>query len=315
MEYYVAVTDNAWFRFLAQLQPDEVNFWRPGGGTFRVVRPGAPFLFKLHSPLNYITGGGFFIRYTTLPLSLAWEAFGEKNGASALTELYEQIRRYRASRELTPPDPEIGCVILAQPFFFREDEWIPAPQDWHPSIVQGKRYDTRDPVGAKIWDQVRSRLGQYDALFTPAEKQPQTPAVGETRERYGAEVLTRTRLGQGAFRVLVTDAYGRRCAVTGERTLPVLQAAHIKPYTESGPHRVDNGLLLRADLHILFDRGYVTVTRDLRVEVSHRIREDFENGEHYYAMHGRELAVVPRRRHDRPSSEFVEWHNQRRFLG
>jgi len=91
---------------------------------------------------------------------------------------------------------------------------------------------------------------------------------------YGSPYLVRPRLGQGAFRVLVIDAYQRRCAITGERTLPVLQAAHIKPHASSGPHEVRNGLLLRADLRILFDRGYVTVTPDLRVEVSRRIRED-----------------------------------------
>ena len=51
----------------------------------------------------------------------------------------------------------------------------------------------------------------------------------------------------------MTDAYERRCAVTGEKTLPVLEAAHIRPYALLGPHRVNNGLLLRSDLHKLFD--------------------------------------------------------------
>ncbi|MBI4737648.1 MAG: HNH endonuclease, partial [candidate division NC10 bacterium] len=40
--------------------------------------------------------------------------------------------------------------------------------------------------------------------------------------------------------------------VTGEKALPVLQAAHIRPVTKEGPHRVDNGLLLRSDSHALF---------------------------------------------------------------
>ena len=69
--------------------------------------------------------------------------------------------------------------------------------------------------------------------------------------RYGSASMVFPRLGQGSFRVLVTDAYGRQCAATGERTLPVLQAAHIHPYAVGGPHRVDNGLLLRSDLHTL----------------------------------------------------------------
>ena len=51
-----------------------------------------------------------------------------------------------------------------------------------------------------------------------------------------------SRLGQGAFRVVVTEAYHRRCAISGEKTLPVLEAAHIKPYTQEGPHEISNGL-------------------------------------------------------------------------
>ena len=97
----------------------------------------------------------------------------------------------------------------------------------------------------------------------------------------------------GGFRLLVTDVYQRRCAVTLERTLPALEAAHIRPYADGGTHEVSNGLLLRRDIHSLFDAGYVTVTPDLRFEVSRRIREEFENGRHYYALHGQRLNPPP----------------------
>ena len=115
--------------------------------------------------------------------------------------------------------------------------------------------------------------------------------------------------------MLVTDAYRRRCAVTLERTLPVLQAAHIRPYSELGPHAIENGLLLRSDLHTLFDRGYFTVTPDLRVEVSGRLKEEFENGREYYRHHGERLAIVPGAPHERPAAEFLRWHNEHRYLG
>ncbi|OPX87215.1 MAG: hypothetical protein A4E53_02593 [Pelotomaculum sp. PtaB.Bin104] len=73
---YVGVTDGNWYTFLAEKQPDEVNFWQPGGRqAFRVLKPNELFLFKLHSPLNYIAGGGFFVRHAFLPVSLAWDAF------------------------------------------------------------------------------------------------------------------------------------------------------------------------------------------------------------------------------------------------
>jgi putative restriction endonuclease len=112
----------------------------------------------------------------------------------------------------------------------------------------------------------------------------------------------------------VTDAYERRCAISGERTLPVLQASHIKPYGK-GPNRVDNGLLLRSDLHILFDRGYITVTPTLAVEVSTRIKEEFENGRDYYKHHGNQLLVMPATSIDRPNSGFLKWHNETVFRG
>lgn len=137
----------------------------------------------------------------------------------------------------------------------------------------------------------------------------------EEPSRYGKESTIHPRLGQGASRIMVTDAYQRRCAVTGEKTLPVLDAAHIKPYTMDGPHQANNGILLRKDLHTLYDRGYITITEDYRIEVSKRLNEDYGNGKEYYAMHGHELKVVPDNIRDRPSKEFIRWHNENVFLG
>jgi putative restriction endonuclease len=124
----------------------------------------------------------------------------------------------------------------------------------------------------------------------------------------------RQRLGQGAFRVLVTDVYQRRCAVTAEKALPVLQAAHIRPVAREGPHRVDNGLLLRSDIHALFDQGYVTVTPDLRFLVGRRLKQDFDNGEPYYALSGRAIRV-PDGEEDRPGRDFLEWHADTVYRG
>ena len=170
MKFYIGVTDNQWYRFLAERQPDEVNFWRPGGGSFKAVDEGSLFLFKLHSPLNYIVGGGFFVRYTVLPLSLAWEAFGEKNGASIFMTFYEQIAKYRQSRGGMELNPDIGCIILTQPFFFDRADWIPIPKDWHPNIVQGKTYDTAEPIGAAVYAQVEERLQSYQWPFEYKEE-------------------------------------------------------------------------------------------------------------------------------------------------
>jgi putative restriction endonuclease len=128
------------------------------------------------------------------------------------------------------------------------------------------------------------------------------------------ESLVTQRLGQGIFRVLVADTYQRRCAVTGEKALPVLEAAHIRPVTYGGGHRIDNGLLLRSDVHTLFDRGYVTVTPEHAFLVSHRLKDDFDNGEQYYRL-SRGLIWVPPHPEDRPNRDFLEWHADTVFKG
>ncbi len=127
-------------------------------------------------------------------------------------------------------------------------------------------------------------------------------------------ILIRPRLGQGTFRIAVSDAYGRACAITGEHSLPALEAAHIRPYSAGGDHRVSNGLLLRSDVHRLFDRGYVTVTPDLEFRVGERLRDDWQNGRTYYPLHGRKIEV-PAESTERPDLEQLEWHRDRIFLG
>lgn len=139
------------------------------------------------------------------------------------------------------------------------------------------------------------------------------PSVEEPRNKYGEPVLVRPRLGQASFRVLVTNAYKRRCAITGENTLIALEAAHIVPYSKDGSHDVRNGLLLRADFHRLFDVGLVSVTPDLKIRVSPRIRETWFNGKVYYRLDNQPLSVLPDRTDLQPDRDRLGWHFANRF--
>lgn len=314
MKYWVGVTDDSWFHFLAERNADEVNFWRPGAqANWSPIPPGAPFLFKLHSPENYIVGGGYFLKHTVLPISLAWLAYEKNNGTNTIEALREAINRYRTQHhETMPHDPAIGCTLLTQPFYWPKNQWIPVPSQWPMNVVQGKTLDTEDEImGQKLWQQVEQRLGKTSGKLLASGTES---VVMENHERFGSPQIIRPRLGQGAFRVLVTDAYQRRCAITGEKTLPVLEAAHIKPFSEKGPHEVQNGLLLRSDLHILFDRGYLGVDQDLKIHVSSKIREEFENGRDYYVYQGQRLKIVPQETEDRPLPDYLKWQLKERFL-
>jgi putative restriction endonuclease len=197
--------------------------------------------------------------------------------------------------------------------FFPRESWIGQPRDWPPSNLRPMRYDLEMGEGARVWAECLERAGSsFPQVSVPAS----WPLVArEPSPRYGPAVLVQPRLGQGGFRLAVTEAYGSACAVTGEHSLPALDAAHIRPFSREGPHIVANGLLLRADLHRLFDQGYVTVSADHTLEVSKRLRADYQNGRTYYPLHGTSLVNLPRSKSEWPDPELLRWHNESVFLG
>jgi len=296
----VSPTDISWFRFLAARAPtlDEVNFWSPSGRALR-ARRGTPFLFKLKSPLNVIGGGGFVDYSQPLTLRDAWEYYDVKNGAQSLEQLEHVIGQY-LGRPATGDDT-IGCTILSQPFFFTPNEFVAPPDDWRPAIVSTKYYEFSNPITARLLRDIETRRPYV---------QPEIAPFGGT----GAPILRIPRHGQGTFRRLVLAAYDNQCAVTGEHTIPVLQASHIKPFAETLEHEVQNGISLRADIHTLFDRGYVTITPGHRFLVSEALRRDFSNGRVYY-KHDGEQVHLPDNIALRPKAAFLEWHGDTVFKG
>ncbi len=82
--------------------------------------------------------------------------------------------------------------------------------------------------------------------------------------------LIRKRQGQPAFRAALLQAYESRCAITEADTIEVLEAAHITPFSEGGPMTTDNGLLLRSDVHTLFDLGLIAVDTNQWALVVHQ---------------------------------------------
>lgn len=312
MEGTVAVTDYGWYRFLSGRNLPEVNFWTPSDRRAVNAPPFSPFFFKLKVPRNAVCGFGYFVRWVSLPEWLAWDWFREANGCGSLEEMRERIGaiRRRIRYDEAGSLNNIGCVVVTEPTFFRPDEWIPQPADWHPRIVNYKRYDLTRGEGRRLWEACQERT----AFMPEAAGHKRIAAPAPALRRYGTPQMVSPRLGQGAFRVVVAEAYGRACAVTGEHSLPALEAAHIRSYAKEGPHEVQNGILLRADLHRLFDRGYLTITPDHRLEVSKRLRRDYSNGHSYYPLHGAELQM-PHTNDERPAVEYIRWHNEHVYLG
>jgi putative restriction endonuclease len=302
MRLLVAITDSDWFDYLAELRPDEVNFWQPSGsGGFRALSPGEPLLFKLHSPNDFIVGGGFFSHFSIVPASFAWSAFGNKNGATDEPTMRRRVEKYRKVLPNAEPDYMVGCILLQSPFFFSREEWFPIP-NWPKAVQRNKAYSTEEEIGKHLWAEVQLRL---QARAVPSFE----PELVYDEPRFGQPQTVMPRLGQGAFRFVVTDVYKRQCALTNSHVLHVLDAAHIRPYAEGGSHSPTNGLLLRQDVHTLFDRGYLTVAPDYRVEVSRRLKDEFDNGKEYYALQGKTI-LLPGNPAFRPSAGQLAWHNE-----
>jgi putative restriction endonuclease len=303
---FIANTANDWFDLLSsQSNLTEVNFWQPSGKEFRAIQPGELFVFRLKSPRNKIGGFGVLSNSSVLPLQMAWDTFHLANGVQSYEALRGAIGRYRDG-EVVGPTTNIGCRILVEPVFFPAHLWIDLPTSWARNIVGGKRFSTDQADGLYVWN----------CLQEAAQERVTKAADGftEAGARYGTPTLITPRLGQGAFRIAVLEAYRRQCAVSEGKVLPALDAAHIRPYEEGGLHAKSNGILLRKDIHSVFDSGYVTVDIDYRFVVSNQVKERFNNGEEYRRLHGKSLQL-PNLKTDWPDPEFLRWHNEKRFLG
>jgi putative restriction endonuclease len=305
VDLFIANTDNAWFDFLsAEPNIGEVNFWWPGEKGFQAVRPGELLVFRLKSPRNKIGGFGVFSNHSLLPIQLAWDSFGRANGVASFDALRSSIANYRKGAPVGPMT-NIGCTILVEPVFFPSDLWFDLPSSWSLSIQRGKIYSTDEAEGLKLWNRLHD-AAQASGTIESSE-------MAEVQARYGSPTLITPRLGQGAFRVAVTEAYGRQCALTDGKVLPALDAAHIRPYSEGGHHTKSNGILLRKDIHSVFDAGYATVNRDYEFLVSKKVKEVFNNGEEYLRLDGKALRL-PKSKFDWPNPDYLEWHRLNRFL-
>lgn len=124
--------------------------------------------------------------------------------------------------------------------------------------------------------------------------------VRDARERTLASIVRRR--GQTRFRKLLLKAYKGRCAMTKCEVEPVLEAAHIHPYLGDQTDVVSNGLLLRADIHTLFDLGMLWVEPE---NLSIRISDRLKNSE-YASLEG-QLLTLPEIESDHPSQAALEF--------
>lgn len=156
-----------------------------------------------------------------------------------------------------------------------------------------------DGVETEAWSDATQRA--LDDIFNADDLTEE-----DRRKRVTASIVVRE--GRGAFRAALEAAYGNRCAITGV-SAPVLDAAHIRPYRGTQSDHPANGLLLRTDLHTLFDKHLLTIEYD-RWDV-YRVRVSDEIGEAMYrSLDGSPLATIPLTPGARPNADLLLEHNQ-----
>ena len=328
MRIVVGVTDNRWAASLRDCEDlTEANFWQPSPHGFKALSPGEPFLFKTKDPKKFsnvdipgysLVGGGFFDEYVELRVSETWTIWGAANGVASEAELLSRAQAYRSrSKSLVDPDPTIGCVILRNIFFAEPGDELREPENWARNIVTYVGYNTEEVAARTDTDYVAhafallQRRARIDFAWEPDLRGVNLDWDGE---RYGKPALVRPRMGQGHFKRAVAEAYRHRCAVTTSATFPSLEAAHIRPFAEGGRHAVSNGLLLRTDVHRLYDRGYLSVDADLRLRVSPQLRAHGWNGVEFYEREAAGYKIsAPSDASLQPDRDALAWHFETRF--
>lgn len=143
------------------------------------------------------------------------------------------------------------------------------------------------PISERKWQSVPLTLDNQARLEAVAQTGAfDTPLNSDHDARVWAMRAVAQRRGQPLFRAKLLDAYGGRCAITGCSAVEVLEAAHVLPYKGEHTNRLDNGLLLRADLHTLFDCGLLWVTPENTVALAPSLLTT-----DYAALAGRSLAL------------------------
>lgn len=244
MSSVYASTTRIWFDTLARIKPSVVAFWQPTPARPHDIETGERWYFKeLGAP--QIIGYAEYLRYEQLTARELFNKYGGASGYSSLDLLVGALRDFHTNLSA---ESIIGNVVLSG--FTSLTPFIPLASVSLPDL--SVRF-----VYLKKEDPIARLLGGFSGSSpVPTSFQLRDPLTAKA-----AYAKRKTRSGQNAFRQLLLGIYGSNCAVTGSQPEEVLQAAHIQPYVDALSNHVTNGFLLRADVHLLFDLGLLTIRK------------------------------------------------------
>lgn len=274
-----------------QFYENNRQHWR----LFAYCRTGMLFSVNLTTPQQ--EGASRIPLCQRLKSSTRKESEAERD--ASMTQLAQHLREQgiRVSRER---DVDLGDFDVRQRIFVRTTARRFMRNFVTVAVIKGhfmgnKRYSLPGVVPIRPLE-VERVIAEDERAFDPADDH-------DARERTLAAIVRRQ--GQGRFRELLLAAYGGRCAVTGSDASDALEAAHILGYRGSHTNDVRNGLLLRADIHTLFDLGHITVNSDMSVRISEALGRTT-----YKDLAGRKIAL-PKNPDQHPSTEAIDKHREK----
>ena len=293
-DLYIGNTDHDWFNFCKN-HPEltEVNFWQPSAKKFRVVDEGAIFFFRRKAPINLIGGFGTLVCSENASIGRLWADLEISNGIESEQDFIDRVKRYRKS-EYVDQHTLVGFKILIDPVFLDEKDWFELPKDWSENIVTGKAYSSDSNGGQyllKKYRELQKETTQSEDKYKEIFGFEESPQAGYKTGK------AKIRIGQNLFRLSLLSAYQGRCAVTGTDVPEVLDAAHIQKFSENPNHAINNGLLLRKDIHTLFDCGYLEITEDYKVQLTEKFKLSHEKSSSYIQYEGKKITLPKNKKH------------------
>ncbi len=289
--FVISPTDNYWFQFLKESGFNSyVNFWTPTPWNIKKLKPRSRWYFLLKSPIRQIGGFGEFVEYKNLSANQAWKEYGKRNGSLGKNQFIESIKTYIdknsekfGGKPIDVNTYEIGCVILKNCQFYDEGNYL-RPENYQiefaTQVVKYKYFNQYDPFTNLSTDFDNFNL------------------VNEPREEYKKEI--NQRKGQSKFKGAILKAYNNKCCISGETCQELLEAAHIQEYLNELSNHIQNGILLRVDLHRLFDNGLLFIDSNYTIHISPILQSAV-----YKQFDGMKISL-PDNSNDYPSKESLE---------
>lgn len=250
-------------------------------------------------------------RWTDDELAAAVEAYRQMEARLANGSGLEKARVYRELAD------RHGRTAKAWEYRMQNISHVldQAGMPWLPGLLPASN------VGARVEPKLAKLLGLSSETLTSvsgptrvlleheakvAEATGSFSPTDEVDERQRVLAAIVRRRGQPAFRKALLDAYGGRCAMTACDAIDALEAAHIRPYSGQSSNHVSNGLLLRADIHTLFDLYLIGVNPETyEITISPTLRDTS-----YGELHEFRLSEA-RKMEQTVSSASLAWHRSR----